>query len=133
MSPDTVESRVAALRQQVDDLAQTVRALAPLVAEHAGMRATVEHIARDLTEMEHHLAGIERAFTETVKQQDRTFREAIDALHKRMDLDALERAAGQQSRHAEQERNATQLRVAMIALLGTLLVAASTFLAVVVG
>lgn len=117
MSPDSVESRLgrleqnmAATRQQVNDVVEDVRVFAPLVASQAEMRATLTHIVARMEAQGHDLADLKREF----------------------ELDKKDREKGQAERARGDRSNRTLLWVAAIGLLGTFILAAAAVVAAVV-
>jgi hypothetical protein len=94
------------IRNHTDDL----RLYAPLIAEQAAMRATVSHMANDLS-------ALARQNTEMRQAQEKVASE----LERRLEKESEERRAGQEARVKESRQNRTLLWVAAIGLLGSFL------------
>jgi hypothetical protein len=94
------------IRNHTDDL----RLYAPLIAEQAAMRATVGHMANDLS-------ALARQNTEMRQAQEKVASE----LERRLEKESEERRAGQEARVKESRQNRTLLWVAAIGLLGSFL------------
>lgn len=61
MSPDTLESRMAALKQQVDDLSGDVHAFAGAVAQQAVFSEQISNLREKLLEIRRDLDGLHDA------------------------------------------------------------------------
>jgi regulator of replication initiation timing len=129
MSPDSAETRlrileqdVSALKQQVSDTVEDVRVFSPLIAAQSEMRATIAHLVADLSSMRLQLAHLE----ERIAEETRLRKEQHDQ-------DRREREQGQQSRAKEDRTNRTLLWVAAIGLVGTLLLAIAAVVGAVLG
>jgi regulator of replication initiation timing len=129
MSPDSAESRlrileqdVSALKQQVSDTVEDVRVFSPLIATQSEMRATLAHLVADLSSMRVQIAHLE----ERIAEETRLRKEQHEQ-------DRREREQGQQDRAKEDRTNRTLLWVAAIGLVGTLLLAIAAVGAALVG
>ena len=119
--PDTPESRlrvleqdVSALKQQVADTVEDVRVFSPLIATQSEMRATLAHLVADLTSMRVQISDLE----DRIADETRLRKEQHEQ-------DRRDREDGQQERAKEDRTNRTLLWVAAIGLVGTLLIAIS--------
>jgi hypothetical protein len=129
LSPDSPETRlreleqdVSALKQQVTDTVEDVRAFAPALASQAEFRATLAHFGNDLTAIQLKLVQLEdklAAETEARKTQ--------------REEDRREREKGQEARAKEDRTNRTLLWVAAIGLVGTLLLAIAAVVGALLG
>jgi hypothetical protein len=129
MSPDSAETRlrileqdVSALKQQVSDTVEDVRVFSPLIAAQSEMRATLAHLVADLSSMRMQISHLE----ERIAEETRLRKEQHDQ-------DRREREQGQQSRAKEDRTNRTLLWVAAIGLVGTLLLAIAAVVGAVLG
>jgi DNA repair exonuclease SbcCD ATPase subunit len=117
MSPDSAETRLRNLerdmttaQEQIRNHTDDLRLYAPLIAEQAAMRATVSHMANDLS-------ALARQNTEMRQAQEKVASE----LERRLEKESEERRAGQEARVKESRQNRTLLWVAAIGLLGSFL------------
>jgi hypothetical protein len=129
MSPDSAETRlrileqdVSALKQQVSDTVEDVRVFSPLIAAQSEMRATLAHLVADLSSMRLQLAHLEERIAEETRLRKEQW-----------DMERRDREQGQQSRQKEDRTNRTLLWVAAIGLAGTLLLAIAAVVAAVLG
>jgi chromosome segregation ATPase len=85
MSPDSPESRIgrleqtmAALKQQVDDIADDVRMFYPLVAGQDVIRERLDRLARDLEAVTHAVADLRHTMEADKRDRERVRAERED-------------------------------------------------------
>jgi hypothetical protein len=117
-----LEQDMSALKQQVKDTVDDVRAFAPVIAAQAETRATMAHFGADLAAIQRQLAHLEDRIAEETR-----------ARKAEAERDREARQRGQDERAKESRTNRTLLWVAAIGLCGTLLLAIAAVVAAVIG
>ena len=119
MMPDTMETRVgrleqavARMNQQLEDQHADIKALAPLAVAFGRFELVVEQLEKR-----------QRDDVERLHEENRQTAALIEALHKRLDQDGVERRERQEERDREDNAKRLALTLAAIAAVASIMAA----------